>query len=95
MVNCATNKLNHHYYNPANILSMMTFICRTYSFCNNVQKQMITSQLQHTRKFMKAIEESQRNTFPWLVCYFTILKKAGILLQKKTQFLVCFCNFIT
>ena len=37
---------------------------------------MITSQLQHIRKFMKAIKESPRNTFPWWACYFTNSKES-------------------
>ena len=46
------------------------FVVYSTKCCTHV-KSVIFSQLQSAREFMKAIKESLKKTFPWLVYYFT------------------------
>ena len=56
--------LKYHHYKVANMLTMITLSVEHFHSTLHIQ-QMIISQLQYTRKFMKTIKQFLEKKIPW------------------------------
>ena len=60
-------------YNHNNLLSMMTLSVEHFHSTTHA-KNMLMTQLQYAREFMRSIKEASKRCHPWSACYFTSRK---------------------
>ena len=60
-------------YNHTNQLSMMTLSVEHFHSTTHVKNVLVT-QLQYAREFMRSIKEALKRCYPWSSCYFTSRK---------------------